>query len=457
MEMPEIAFPLSFESRMRDTLGDRWPAFAQAHGRPSPASIRINPYKSAVIRGDSSIPWATGGRYLAERPVFTLDPLFHAGAYYVQEASSMFLEQALRQSADLSAPLTVLDLCAAPGGKSTHLLSLLSSESLLVSNEVIRSRASILSENIQKWGQTNVVVTNSDPEHIGQFKELFDVIVVDAPCSGEGLFRKDADAMTEWSTDHVALCASRQRRILSDIWPALKTGGVLIYCTCTYNPAENEDNLNWLANERSVSFFKLTLPEDSGIEEVTRGGATGYRFYPHQVKGEGFFLSVVRKEPGETSAHTRPAKPGKKAFAAPSKKVEEKVGSWLKDREGKMLVQFQDIILVIPERWKSLIEILSERLHVIHAGVSAGTIKHDKVIPEHALAISSILDANIFQRVEVSEADALKFLRKEAVFFEGFEKGYTLVCYQDVPLGWINMLDNRANNLYPAEWRIRMR
>jgi NOL1/NOP2/fmu family ribosome biogenesis protein len=389
--------------------------------------------------------------------VFTLDPLFHAGAYYVQEASSMFLELALRQSADLTAPLTVLDLCAAPGGKSTHLLSLLSPDSLLVSNEVIRSRASILSENIQKWGQANVVVTNSDPEHIGQFKELFDVIVVDAPCSGEGLFRKDAGAMTEWSTDHVALCASRQRRILSDVWPALKTGGVLIYCTCTYNPAENEDNLNWLAGEQSVSFLKLTLPDNLGIEAVAQGGATGYRFYPHQVKGEGFFLSVVRKEPGEASVHTRLPKPGKKTFTAPPKKIEEKVWSWLTGREGKSLVQFNDIILAFPERWKSLIEMFSERLHVIHAGISIGTIKHDKVIPEHALAISSVLDTNAFQRVEVSEGDALKFLRKEAIFFEGLEKGYTLVCYQDVPLGWINMLENRANNLYPAEWRIRMK
>jgi NOL1/NOP2/fmu family ribosome biogenesis protein len=302
-----------------------------------------------------------------------------------------------------------------------------------------------------------VVVTNSDPEHIGPFRELFDVIVVDAPCSGEGLFRKDANAMTEWSKDHVALCASRQRRILSDIWPALKSGGVLIYCTCTYNAAENEDNLNWLADEQSASFLKLTLPDNGGIEEVTLGMATGYRFYPHQVRGEGFFLSVVRKEPGEASAHTRWPKAGKKVFAAPPKKVEERVWSWLVDREGESLVQFQDIILVLPERWKALIEMLSERLHVIHAGVSAGTIKHDKVIPEHALAISSVLNANAFQRVDVSEADALKFLRKEAIFFDGLEKGYTLVCYQGVPLGWINMLDNRSNNLYPAEWRIRMK
>jgi 16S rRNA C967 or C1407 C5-methylase (RsmB/RsmF family)/NOL1/NOP2/fmu family ribosome biogenesis protein len=457
MAMSEVLFPPTFASRMRDVLGDRWPAFVETHGLPAPTSIRINPYKSVVIHGDSSVPWATGGRYLVERPVFTLDPLFHAGAYYVQEASSMFLEQALRQSADLTAPLTVLDLCAAPGGKSTHLLSLLSPESLLVSNEVIRSRASILSENIQKWGQPNVVVTNSDPEHIGQFRELFDVIVVDAPCSGEGMFRKDAHAMTEWSTDHVALCASRQRRILSDIWPALKTGGVLIYCTCTYNTAENEENLNWLANEQSVSFVKLALPDNCGIEAVTQGRTTGYRFYPQQVKGEGFFLSVVRKEPGEASAHSRPPKSGKKVFASPPKKIEEKVSGWLTGTEDKSVVQFQDIILILPERWKSLIEVLSERLHVIHAGVSAGTVKHEKVIPEHALALSSILDTHAFQRVDVSEADALKYLRKEAVFFEGLEKGYTLVCYQGIPLGWINVLDNRANNLYPAEWRIRMK
>ncbi len=189
---------------MQQMLGQSWPAFRGVHTQPSPVSLRINPARTFALASSAAIPWTQYGYYLQERPVFTLDPALHAGAYYVQEASSMFLEQAVRQHVPTDEPVRVLDLCAAPGGKSTHLASLLNAESLLVSNEVIRSRASILAENIQKWGSNNVVVTNNDPEDFTKLSGFFDVIVVDAPCSGEGLFRKDAGAMTEWSEDAVA-------------------------------------------------------------------------------------------------------------------------------------------------------------------------------------------------------------------------------------------------------------
>ena len=216
------SLPKEFEHALRGKLGDSFTHFLNCLEEPSPTSIRLNPNKPFTLEGES-VGWCKWGRYLEQRPVFTLDPALHAGAYYVQEASSRFLEQAIVQTVAVSKPIRVLDLCAAPGGKSTHLLSLLHPESVLVSNEVIRSRASILAENIQKWGHSNVVVTNNDPEDFSKLPGFFDVIVVDAPCSGEGLFRKDPHAMEEWSPANVELCAKRQRRILEDVWPALKT------------------------------------------------------------------------------------------------------------------------------------------------------------------------------------------------------------------------------------------
>src|SRR5579859_2899526 len=243
--------PTPFAGRMQKQLKLGWEKFLSAHHHPAPTSIRINSHKSNS-KNHERIPWTDFGYYLEQRPSFTLDPVFHGGAYYVQEASSMFLEQAVKQTVDLSQALQVLDLCAAPGGKSTHLLSLLNDQSLLVSNETIRSRATVLAENMQKWGHDNVVVTNNDPDDFRPLEGFFDLIVVDAPCSGEGLFRKDASAASEWSEEQVDLCALRQRRILNQVWPSLKANGILVYCTCTYNEKENEENLIWLVEEKKA-------------------------------------------------------------------------------------------------------------------------------------------------------------------------------------------------------------
>ena len=291
-------FPTAFESRMRYSLGSAWDLFASAHKVSLPVTIRINPEKYKTSQETRAVPWSAYGRYLPERPVFTLDPFFHAGAYYVQEASSMFLEQAFTQIADPKQPLMVLDLCAAPGGKSTPLLSLINQKSLLVADAVIRSRAITLQENIQKWGNSNVVVTNNDPQDFQRLEGLFDMIIIDAPCSGEGLFRKDPRAIKEWSPDQVALCSKRQRRIVADIWPTLKEDGILIYSTCTYNTLENEENLKWLKSSCDVAFLPLQLEDGWGIETIAQDGIVGYRFYPHRVDGEGLFMAVMRKKEG---------------------------------------------------------------------------------------------------------------------------------------------------------------
>ena len=451
--MNDRSFPPAFENRMREKLQQDWSKFSEAHHVQSPVSIRINPAKQISVKNAGQVPWAEAGRYLQERPIFTLDPHFHAGAYYVQEASSMFLEQAIRQVVDPDQAIHVLDLCAAPGGKSTHLLSLLNKESLLVSNEVIRSRASILAENIQKWGHDNVVVTNSDPEKFGELHGLFDVIVLDAPCSGEGLFRKDPDAMTEWSEENVALCSGRQKRILGNVWPALKQNGILIYCTCTYNESENEENLAWLSGSRSAEFLKLDINGSWGIEDIQKNNVVGYRFYPHKVKGEGFFLSVLRKV--DDQRETR-IKPGKKVFDTIDKSVSDQLNAWIKGADNKSFRRFKEDILMFPKPHHHVVEFLCTHLHVVQAGTTLGTTKHEKIIPDIASALSIDLNKSTFQIANVSLDDALRYLRKDNLVLDGLSRGFTLVCYQDSPLGWVNVLDNRINNLYPSGWRIRM-
>jgi NOL1/NOP2/fmu family ribosome biogenesis protein len=365
----------------------------------------------------------------------------------------MFLEQAFVQVTSADASLNVLDLCSAPGGKSTHLASLINADSLLVSNEVIRSRVSVVAENLQKWGALNTVVTHNDPKDFQRLPGFFDVIIVDAPCSGEGLFRKDHNAMKEWSTEQVGLCSSRQRRILNDIWPALKGGGVLIYSTCTYNEAENEDVLDWLNESHEVEFVQLALDKTWGIKEVKKNNTCGYRFFPHTVRGEGFFISVMRKVTDEKEIRWRP----KNIFASPVRKIADQLNSWIKAPEEKrFIVRNDQIVQCLPSAKASAIELLSQHLYLISAGTTLATIKHDKLIPEHAGALSVELNLTNFNWLDLDLEEALKYLRKESVEGKGTPKGFALVRYKDLPLGWVNVLDSRVNNLYPSERRIRM-
>jgi 16S rRNA C967 or C1407 C5-methylase (RsmB/RsmF family)/NOL1/NOP2/fmu family ribosome biogenesis protein len=442
-------FPEAFVNRMQSALPDQWPALQAAHAQPSPVSIRANPrkrYQPAFTK----IPWTQHGYYLPERPVFTLDPLFHGGAYYVQEASSMLIEQAFTQATDATGSLRVLDLCAAPGGKSTHLLSLMNEQSLLVSNEVIRSRASVLSENIQKWGHANVVVSNNDPKDFERLSGYFDVIVVDAPCSGEGLFRKDPHAMQEWSENNVTLCSQRQQRILADVWPALKENGLLIYSTCTYNDIENEGNLKWLAENKEVEFVSHTMDAKWGVTKSVVGNMVGYHCYPHLVQGEGFFMAVVRKR----EATTPPVFRTKNVLPLLAKKTAEQLNHWL--QHPHLLIQLNELIVALPEEFATEINWLTQQLNVLTKGTALATMKHDKFIPEHAAALSIELQTDQFIQLDVSLEEALAYLRKETPLLGEGRKGFALVTYQKTPLGWVNLLGNRLNNLYPANWRVRM-
>lgn len=458
--------PISLMNSLKQIKGFDSDLFEQVHANAEQiTSIRFNPLKAELVKSDpelttngyglpasSPVPWCSNGFYLSERPSFTLDPLFHAGAYYVQEASSMFLEQAMRQTVDLSQPLLVLDLCAAPGGKSTLLQSVISKESLLVSNEVIQSRVSILKENLIKWGSSNTVVTNNDPKDFSKLKSMFDVLVVDAPCSGSGLFRRDAEAIKEWSEDNVQLCCQRQQRILADAWDCLKEDGVLIYSTCSYSQEEDEDILDWIEEQLKAKSEKLKVEDSWQIEEVQgKTGAYGYRFWPYKVKGEGFFIAAFRKkeDAGEVKMKIKTAQlPSKKDIAAVSK--------WIKDAaEFSFVLQGQNIAAV-PKQWTETIQFLMQELKVRYAAVELGTIAKDDLIPEHSLALSTILQPGIFS-VELNTEDALNYLRKNELQISSPHKGWALAAYKGLPLGWMKMLGNRINNYYPKEYRILKR
>jgi 16S rRNA C967 or C1407 C5-methylase (RsmB/RsmF family)/NOL1/NOP2/fmu family ribosome biogenesis protein len=443
---------------MKRQLGDSWPQFAEAHQHPSPVSIRFNPYKKSSHLEGQPVPWATHGRYLSQRPVFTLDPLFHAGAYYVQEASSMFLEQVFRQVISQEKGLRVLDLCAAPGGKSTHTLNLINRQSLLVSNEVIRSRVSVLTENLQKWGLPNVIVTNNDPADFQRLPSSFDVILLDAPCSGEGLFRKEPNAMNEWSTSNVDLCSARQKRIVADVWPALKPGGILIYSTCTYNEQEDEENLLWLKSEYDVQTIQLTTQENWNIQTIQKDDMTGYKFYPHRVNGEGLFISVIRKpgfDPDEPMHHQRKNSPP--VFQSPLPKVEEQLREWICEPDKNKFIHREGTLQFFPLLHLSFLEQVSKNMRIHMAGTFLGNQKYDKIIPEHSLALSTVLNKKHFFQVDLTEQEALSYLRRESLRIDVQHKGFALATFQKLNLGWMNVIPGRINNLYPQEWRIRMR
>jgi len=395
------------------------------------------------------VPWCSSGFYLSERPSFTLDPLFHAGAYYVQEASSMLLEQAMLQNADLSKPLVVMDLCAAPGGKSTLLQSLIHRDSLLISNEVIQSRVSVLRENIIKWGGGNVLVTHNDPRDFKQLSGFADVLVVDAPCSGSGLFRRDAAAMEEWSLANVAHCSQRQQRILADAWGSLKTGGLLIYSTCSYSDAENEAIASWLTQEMHAVPLRLTLDLSWGITETTSSiGTYGYRCWPDKVQGEGFFLAVFRKEDYQDTHGSRIKK--KIGFPAQQKNIAE---NWLKPSEEIDFVLQGTQIATVPKMHSETIQLLMEHLRVRYAGVELGTIAKDDLLPSHALALSDLVSDTI-PSIDLNKQQALQYLRKQNLDLHIEQKGWIRVMYQGLSLGWLKSLGNRFNNYYPKEYRI---
>ncbi len=419
-----------------------------------PVGISGHPFE---ISG--TVPWASDAYYLSGRPSFTLDPLFHAGAYYVQEASGMFLEFALKKTVDLSKNLRVLDLCAAPGGKSTMIQSLITPESLLLSNEVIKTRVPVLYQNMTKWGRPNGMISNNDPAQFKKLPGFFDLLIIDAPCSGSGLFRKDPEAAVNWSEDLVRLCSHRQERILADAWDCLKEDGFLIYSTCSYSKEENEDKLDLICQQYQCSSVRLFPEPDWKIIETISGkaGAYGYRFYPDKVMGEGFFLSVIQKRQnnGSVQETTKPGHTNKmnRNPARVPKSWEQQLGIWIKN-ESLGFIPVGDAVHVLPPALLDDFEMLKNKLYLKKAGIRAGKAGEKEWIPDHELALADILRADT-PSMDLSYPDALLYLRGESFGPVTSAKGWKLVCYRGRPLGWVKLLDKRMNNYYPKSWRIR--
>lgn len=396
----------------------KWPRLAAA-GHPLAAG------RTADNGGPAQIPWCPDGLYLAERPNFTMDPAFHAGAYYVQEPSSMIIE-VLRPIAAGAARL--LDLCAAPGGKTTHLASMMgwaagspaegpaaARAGGLTANEIIRSRAATLRENITKWGDPRITVTSLDPSAFAKLGHRFDFILVDAPCSGEGMFRKDPDSINEWSVRAVNECVVRQRKIVKDIWETLEPGGHLAYSTCTMNRHENEENISWFAQTLGAQivplgpYLQATLhhtatPDNNNLGIIlTPGGSL--RLHPGLVKGEGIFLALLCKPDDASSSNSyssRSSVPKPNAYAKPK---------------------------------------------------ANGNGKHMVTPPEHADAYE-VSYSGPYPSVELTKGQAISYLCRETLSLPESPTGYLRVTYCGLGLGFVKNIGTRANNLLPTSLRI---
>ena len=390
-----MELPVDFIKRMRTLLGEtEWGRWIQAFESDSPSSVRINKEKTThLTMSDESteqVPWCEEGYYLKSRPSFTFDPLFHAGCYYVQEASSMFLAHVLREY--VNEPVRMLDLCAAPGGKSTLLRSALPEDCVLYSNEPIRNRANILLENVTKWGYENHIVTNNYPKDYRRSKLRFDLILCDVPCSGEGMFRKDEATIREWSEQNVEKCWQLQREIVDDAWACLNPGGLLIYSTCTFNTKENEENIRYFLEQYDdIEVVPVDVKPEWHITGSLLDGfhEPVYRFIPGITRSEGLFMCVLRKR-------------GEK-----------------REVRGERSDQRQ--------KQERALTILSP-LTTLHSPLQVPLTYHQ----------------------------AIAYLRHEALVLpEETPRGLVTVCFQDHPLGLVKNIGSRANNLYPKEWKIK--
>jgi 16S rRNA C967 or C1407 C5-methylase (RsmB/RsmF family)/NOL1/NOP2/fmu family ribosome biogenesis protein len=428
--------------------------FIDAHNQPSVTSVRYNPFKkdNQLISGEK-ITWATDAFRLNERIEFIKDPFFHAGCYYVQEASSMFLEEVMRQHISLDKQLKVLDLCASPGGKSTLINSLINDESILVSNEVIKSRVPALLENMTKWGTCNHVVTSNDPVDFKKLPNYFDVIVVDAPCSGSGLFRKQPDIISKWNNDLVRHCKLRQERILADILFSLKPGGFLIYATCSFSTEENEEIVEYLIQQYEMIGLPVMLnPVWNICETITNSGGKGYRFFPHLTNSEGFFISILQKGSSEDwqSGHKT-----KKALKKKELKSTElnTVSRYLQNETQTEILLENNQYFILNKYLLDELAILS-RLNIHKKGTLAGIFKSDDFIPDHEFGLSKYLN-NDLNSINLNLNESLLYLKKMEIKLQHkIPLGFCRVNFNGYSLGWAKNIGNRINNYLPKEWRI---
>jgi 16S rRNA C967 or C1407 C5-methylase (RsmB/RsmF family)/NOL1/NOP2/fmu family ribosome biogenesis protein len=454
LDMDNYNFPPHFLENLNTEPGFDSESFVGAHlSEAAPTAIRINPFKPSTLKTDSQVPWCAEGFYLDTRPSFTFDPLFHAGAYYVQEASSMFIGHILNTiRPNNEDAIKVLDLCAAPGGKTTLLNSALQSSDLLVANEIIKTRVPILSDNLNRWGTSNTIITNNDPKDFNAIHSFFDMVLVDAPCSGSGMFRKDPAAMNEWSEGNVNLCHQRQERILADIYPALKEDGYLIYSTCSYSHQENEDILDWLCTEFNLESVRIPIYKEWGIVETEspQKKAWGYRFYPGKVKGEGLFAACLRKR--ESSGGLSNYKNNSQQ-KLPAKEMDI-VKGYINNADDFYFFKVNEDWLTINREHKESLNILHRHLYIKKSGVRIGKLAGNDLIPDHELALSLAINKDAVLSTELTREQAIQYLRRDNIDMEITGKGWSLMTYEGLALGWAKLLPNRINNYYPKEIRI---
>jgi 16S rRNA C967 or C1407 C5-methylase (RsmB/RsmF family)/NOL1/NOP2/fmu family ribosome biogenesis protein len=454
LDMDNYNFPPHFLENLNTEPGFDSESFVGAHlSEAAPTAIRINPFKPSTLKTDSQVPWCAEGFYLDTRPSFTFDPLFHAGAYYVQEASSMFIGHILNTiRPNKEDAIKVLDLCAAPGGKTTLLNSALQSSDLLVANEIIKTRVPILSDNLNRWGTSNTIITNNDPKDFNAIHSFFDVVLVDAPCSGSGMFRKDPAAMNEWSEGNVNLCHQRQERILADIYPALKEDGYLIYSTCSYSHQENEDILDWLCTEFNLESVRIPIYKEWGIVETEspQKKVWGYRFYPGKVKGEGLFAACLRKKESSGGLSNYKNNGQQKL---PAKEMDI-VKGYMNNADDFYFFKVNEDWLAINREHKESLNILHRHLYIKKSGVRIGKLAGNDLIPDHELALSLAINKDAVLSTELTREQAIQYLRRDNIDMEITGKGWSLMTYEGLALGWAKLLPNRINNYYPKEIRI---
>jgi 16S rRNA C967 or C1407 C5-methylase (RsmB/RsmF family)/NOL1/NOP2/fmu family ribosome biogenesis protein len=442
--------PRAFTDRIRSQFGAEADTLIRSLDHPAETSVRINKRKPAglSLEMDGQVPWCDDGFYLRSRPVFTLDPLLHAGCYYPQESSSMFLQYAIKQLFGDRKELTCLDFCAAPGGKSLILADFLQGRGRLISNEVNKTRNAVLREVLTKWGVDNVVVTSSQAPALATLKGYFDCVLIDAPCSGEGMFRKDHEARLEWTPAAVQVCSATQKDILSQLMRTVASGGFLIYSTCTFSQEENQDSCRLILDSGCFESVRLDIKLFQEIAEIAEDGFYGYQFLPHKVRGEGFFMSVFRR----VDEPERFVEREQKLFRPLAKQDAIKLKEWGINQQDLIADKYDSL-------WKcpftiSELNTLSSALYITSPGVEFGKIIRDEFIPAHPYAMT--LSEDGFERIYLDDADAVKYLRGESLITNA-ERGWYRIFFRNVALGWVKCVGGRCNNYYPKEYRIKMK
>ncbi len=454
--MEKIILPQDFVEIIHSILpGDHVHDFISALSELPKTCVRLNPHKGKSISESLIEKQSSHSKdvyLLTDRPSFIGDPGWHSGSYYVQELNSTRVGEVVRLLlGNIDPGCIVLDLCGAPGGKSTHISSVLRKEDLLIANEVIQTRNPILVENLSKWGLGNFVVTRADASDFHRVRNTFSIIAADMPCSGEGMFRKDPKAIGEWSLQHVKLCAARQQRIAQDIWPSLKPGGYFIYSTCTYNDIENEKNVSQLCEELGGELISLPQILTAGSVCLQENM---YRFYPASTAGEGFFIAVIQKtgdlSSDEATIEDSRKKKKKKEGKTLTVELPEILGNeWIgtEYREGEIYILRRGKWL---ENHPDLLSLLPKSTSV---GIPIGLYNKNLWKPSAAFDLLSN-KPQAYVDLSVSIEDAIRYFQREFLPLKPNHKGIVGLRWNGLSLGTGNAVNNGINNLWPNAWRI---